>query len=102
MALDASRLHLVTAQHRRIPIRIVAMREPHRADRGPLPVVAGRASELVRRMLQYDLIEVGMRTKRLGRILEALLVGAHVAALTSIDPRYRLVKCVAIEVVDRR
>src|SRR5271163_4156476 len=53
-------------------------------------------------MLQYDLIEVAMRAKRLGRILEALLVGAHVAALASIDPSDRLVERVAIKVVDRR
>src|SRR5271169_6263641 len=52
-------------------------------------------------MLQYDLIEVAMRAERLGRILEALLVGAHVAALASIDPRDRLVEGVAVEVVDR-
>src|SRR5208337_5102371 len=77
MALDASRLHLVAAQHRRIPIRIVAMREPHGTDRGSLPIMTWRASEFVGRMLQYDLIEVGMGTERLGRILEALLVGAH-------------------------
>src|SRR5258708_804347 len=101
MALDASGLHLVAAQHRRIPIRIVAMRETHRTDRRPLPVVTRRASEFVGRMLQYDLIEVTMRAKWLGKILEALFVGAHVAALTSIDARDCLVEGIAVEVIDR-
>ena len=77
------------------------MREPHRADRGSLPVVTRRASELVGRMLQDDLIEIWMRAERLGRVLEALLVGAHVAALASIDSRDRFVEGVAVEVVDR-
>ncbi len=101
MALDASGLHLGAPEHRRIPIRIVAMRHPHRAHRRPLSVVTRRASEFVGRMLQYDLIEVAVRAKRLGRILEALLVGAHMTALASIDPRDRLVEGVAVEVVDR-
>src|SRR5260370_20652795 len=101
MAVDTLRWDVVAAQHRRIPMRMVAMREAPRADRRPLPVVTRSASEFVGRMLQHDLIEVAMRAKRFGRILEALLVGAHVAALASIHPRDRFVEGVAVEIVDR-
>src|ERR1700737_1207085 len=43
--------------------------------------VTRRASEFFRRMLQDDLLEVRMGAKRLGRILETLLVDAHMTAL---------------------
>src|SRR5258708_39638221 len=88
MALDASRLHLVALEHREIPIEIVAMRQPHGADRSALTVMARRASEFFRRMLQYDLLEVRMRAKRLRRILQALLVDLPMPTLASIHPRH--------------
>src|SRR5271167_3512073 len=101
MAGDAPRLHLGSLEQLWFPKLGVTVRQGHRVNRRTLPLVAGRPSKLVGRMLEDDLDVIGMGAERFGSAFEAALILGHVTALTAIHPRHRLVEGIAIEVVDR-
>ena len=110
VALETARLHLRAAVERLldefdvldVSVRVekVAVRDLRAVDGGTLPTVAGRAAELIGRMLREQDVAVGMRLPRVRLVLEAGFVDAGVARRAAVDAGDRLVEVVAVELLE--
>src|SRR5207247_981855 len=110
VALDAVGGHLLAAKERLLDeldvldvsvlVEEVPMRGLDAVDRRALPAVAGRAPELLGRMLAEVELAPGVRLPRVRLVLEAGLVDAGVAGHAAVDARDRLAKVVAVELLE--
>jgi hypothetical protein len=107
VALDAERLHLLAAVERvllelerlDVPVLVLAVAV------GPvgavhvraLALVAGRAAELLGRVLAEQQVAPGVRLPRVRLVVEPHLVDARVARRAAVDAVDRLVEVVAVE-----
>src|SRR5215475_4726094 len=102
MARGAARLDLGAAQQRVLPVRHLAVRLFHAVNRHALAVVTRRAAELLGRMgiVREQHLPPRMGLEGMFFVLETSSIDRHMARLTTIDTGDRLIKTIAVELVE--